>query len=257
MTRRRTVLKSIIRDQRHKMFWRRNIFSRYFIFFFQKSDTRGVSTCCHLITELKIIMISIGIRTVSDPSRRTIREDQKDTCTCIKSSRNYCQRRSTSNKSIWLLYGSEGLQIGHRSSDMKGLHYQWWSWRQKRLWKWKDERFVQAPKFMTPLIRLSKMIVRRICTRRIPDAMCLHIVTTSELINFNSFNILEETISIVAKISNMTIVSVSFQISDVRRVDEDLEAHSSVISPIGDQEAMGPNIVRSFTKRSLTDARVL
>ena len=139
MTRRRTVLKSIIRDQRHKMFWRRNIFSQYFIFFFQKSDTRGVSACCQLLRQLKLIMIRIGMRTVNDPSRRTIREDQKDTCTCIKSSRNYCQRRSISNKSIWLLYGSKGLQIGHRSSDMKGLHYQWWSWRQKRLWEWKDE----------------------------------------------------------------------------------------------------------------------
>ena len=86
--------------------------------------------------------------------------------------------------------------------------------------------------------------------------MCLHTVTT-ELINFNSLNILDEKISIVAKISNMTTVSVSFQISDARRIDKDLEAHSSVISPIGDHEAMGSNIVRSFTKRSLTDARVL
>ena len=196
-------------------------------------------------------MISIGIRTVSDPSRRTIREDQKDTCTCIKSSRNYCQRRSASNKSIWLLYGSEGLQIGHRSSDIQGLHYQWWSWRQKRLWEWKDELCSRSYNYDN-FIRLSKMIVRRI-----PDAMCQHIVITSELTNFNSANVLDEFIWIAVKISNMTTVSFSFQISDVRRVDKDLEAHSSVISPIGDHEAVGSNIVRWFTKRSLTDARVL
>ena len=77
--------------------------------------------------------------------------------------------------------------------------------------------YVQGTIIMTTLIRLSKLIVRRICTRRISDAMCLHIVTTSELIDFNSVNLLDETISVAAKFSNMTTVSVSFQISDVRR----------------------------------------
>ena len=87
--------------------------------------------------------------------------------------------------------------------------------------------------------------------------MSVDILTTSELIDVIFLNVLNENISIVVKISDMTTVSVSFRISGVRRIDKDLEAHSSVISPIGDHGAMGSSIVRSFTKRFLTDVHVL